>query len=163
MATTTGKSIAFLAGQILLAVLIGFLVWKHTNDSWRVKWLNRDAQDLQAQVKNAADNAAQEHRWQQQFAAVDADYQANLKAAHDKAQANLVAYRNGTKRLRESLNCTSRNLSDTATASGIRDAAEKCGLQSNDVEFLIQFASDAEDTRQQLNSAQELLRKIYAK
>ncbi len=163
MATTAGKIAAFLAVEVVAALILVWLTWHQTDTYWRNKWLSRDAADLQAQIRQAQENAAQERDWQQKFAQVDQDYQRGLKAAQDEADRNLADYRNGIKRLRSQFTCAAGNMPDTATASGIRDAAARCGLQPADVEFLIRYGRDAEGTRQQLIAAQALLRKIYTK
>lgn len=139
-----------------------WLTWHQTDTSWRNKWLERDASDLSAMLANAKQNAATEHDWQRKFATAQQNYQDNLQAANDEADRALTDYRNGTKRLRASLNCAAANLPDPATASGVRDAAAKCGLQQRDVEFLILFAKRAEAVRQQLIHAQAILKAIYS-
>lgn len=163
MASATGKIVAVVGVSIAVVAFACFLTWKQTNASWRVKWLDRDRADLKELKANAEKNAAQERAWQNQFAALDADYQEKLKAAQSETDRNLAEYRNGIKRLRERFTCTGRNMPAVATASGVRDAATSCGLQSNDVEFLIRYAGSAEATRQQLIAAQKLLAAIYAK
>lgn len=163
MATTAGKIAAFLAVEVVAALILVWLTWHQTDTYWRNKWLSRDAADLQAQIRQAQENAAQERDWQQKFAQVDQDYQRGLKAAQDEADRNLADYRNGIKRLRSQFTCAAGNMPDTATAAAIRDAAARCGLQPADVAFLIRYGRDAEGTRQQLIAAQALLRKIYTK
>lgn len=161
MASATGKIVAVVGVSIAVVALACLLTWKQTDASWRAKWLERDRSDLEELKANAEKNAAKEHEWQQQFAALDADYQQKLKAANDETDRNLADYRNGIKRLRQKFSCTARNMPAVATASGVRDAATSCGLQSGDVEFLIRYAGSAEATRQQLIAAQKLLAAIY--
>lgn len=162
MATATGKNVAYVVAAFVVIGCAVWLTWHQTETSWRSKWLARDAADLQAQLQSAQQAAATEHDWQRRYAATESKYQTALQAANDEADRNLDDYRRGIKRLRQSLSCTARNMPDTATAAGVRDAATGCGLQSRDVEFLIRYGKRAEATRQQLIGAQNILRDIYA-
>lgn len=162
MATATVKNVSI---AVIVMAVVGGLVWftwYTTDNHWSRKWLARDAADLQAQVKTAQQNAATEHDWQRKFAAIDADYQAQLQANKNETDRIIADYQRGTKRLRQSLSCAARNMPDVATAPGVSDAAAKCGLSATDVEFLVRFAGDAKDTADQLAKAQALLRTIYA-
>lgn len=145
----------------LILALAVWLTWKVTNSQWKEKWLARNATDLSAMLTNAQNNAAQEHDWQRKFAAIDADHQQKIKRVNDAKDRLIADYRAGNKRLRESLSCAAANMPGTATASGVRDAAAKCGLSGADVEFLIRYAADAQAVAVQLADAQALLRVIY--
>ena len=162
MATTAGKIIAVVGVSIGVVAVACFLTWRQTDSAWQTKWLARDASDLAANLANAKQNAAQEHDWQRQFAALDADYQDKLKAVNDEADRTVDNYKRGNLRLRASLNCTARNMPDAATASGVSDAAARCGLATRNVEFLIRYAGKANATAKQLAAAQALLKIIYA-
>lgn len=163
MATTAGKIIAFIVVQIILIAGACWAGWHQSNQAWQNRWLQRDATDLQSQLKNAADNAAQEHDWSRQYAALDADFQRKLRAVNTDAERIIDNYRRGNLRLRASLNCAARNMPDVATPSGVSDAAARCGFSGADVEFLIRYAGKSQATAEQLAAAQALLKIIYAK
>lgn len=90
---------------------------------------------------------------------------AHLKDKKDeKAEADrlIAGYRNDVYRLRKRFTsdaCGVSDVSRSATAPGQRDGASTFGLQDADVEFLIRFASGADQVADTLRACQAVLTK----
>jgi hypothetical protein len=126
------------------------------------------AESLAAANKQAADaqQAARDTEAKRvaEAAALDAQYQKELKDAQDTADHTIADLRAGTLSVRKRLTCASTGLSGTGTgttpgtSASVADAGAAGGLQDADVEFLLREAERADEVTLQLQALQALVR-----
>lgn len=99
----------------------------------------------------------------QDMAAAGEQFEKDKRNAQIISERTIAGLRDGTLRLRDKFAAyerrTSTGVSDTGTSTSQRDAASSIGLQTEDVEFLVRFASRADEVADQLRACQAVVRK----
>lgn len=139
------------------AALSGALV----NSHWQQRWLNRDAEDLKAQLANARENSRINAEWASRFHAIQVQAITDQKKREATYEKTIADYRNGSLRLRKQFTCY-RDLSEAAAGGRVSDGAGDCGLSAADVEFLIRFSKEANRLRDKVTSLQDVLSSLNA-
>lgn len=111
--------------------------------------------DLQAKARATEDRSAQ------QIAAIDRTHQERLTHEIDSRDRTIADLRAGTVSVRKRFTCPAgadQRVLDAPISTGSSDAAQGGGLQQADAEFLIRFASEADQAVTQLAACQAVVR-----
>lgn len=97
----------------------------------------------------------------EQLARIDQEHQETLRHAKAEAERTIADLRAGNIRLRERFTCPAPagdGVPEAAAGSGRRDARASGGLSTEDAEFLLRLAAEADEVTRQLQACQAVVR-----
>lgn len=111
---------------------------------------------LSALIKHQEELLTKEKEYQRIINDVRGQYAADKEQAIKERDATIAGLRNESIRLRKRFTCPALPASTGASAGS--DGGEESGLLGEDAEFLVRFASEADEVVLQLQACQDTLR-----